>query len=62
MTIGDPTQVIYLDTINGIELYIGAIAAMSLLLIVRAVWRTLLSTISAHGRALKQVALQSRGE
>jgi len=41
MTIGDPTQVIYLDTINGIELYIGAIAAMSLLLIVRAVWRTL---------------------
>jgi len=41
MTIGDPTTVIYLDTINGIELYFSAIASMAVFLIVRAVWRTL---------------------
>jgi hypothetical protein len=41
MTLGDPVQVVYLDVFSGIEIYFGALAGLSLLLIVRAVWRSI---------------------
>jgi hypothetical protein len=41
MVIGDPARYIYLDVINGFEIYVSAIAGLSFLLIVRAVWRTI---------------------
>jgi hypothetical protein len=41
MTLGDPVQIVYLDVFNGIEIYFGAIAGLSLLLIVRAIWRSI---------------------
>jgi len=41
MLIGDPATYIYLDVINGFEVYVAAVAGLSFLLIVRAVWRTI---------------------